>query len=93
MKTREAIEFCEIHRWKNPRSALTLEGFKNVEILLERGEKFEAMWGELEEEYGNIHHFYSITNERFCTGNEVISYLSETMKHIRQKYFPKEVVK
>ncbi len=48
MNTKEAIEFCEIHRWKNPRSALILEGFKNVEILLQRGEKFEKMWGEFE---------------------------------------------
>ena len=65
-----------------------IDWFENIIQLLQRGEKFEQMWGELEKEYGNVHHFYSIQNERFCTGNEVTSYLSETMNYIKQKHFP-----
>ena len=41
MEVKGAIQLLELHRWKNPRSAITLEGFKNVEVLLLELEKYK----------------------------------------------------
>ena len=71
---KDAIEFCELHRWIKPRSAERLEGFKKVEILLQQGEAYRQMWEELEETDMNI-------------DSPIVN---DTMYYIKQKYFPKE---
>jgi len=67
----------------------TKKDIDEVISLLQQGEKYEAIVDELDREYGREHHFYAIRNERFCTGNEIIVYLSQTIKELEQKYFPK----
>ena len=94
MKTKEAISICNNNKhetlWRAKVPKIQNANMDGVIDLLKRGEKYEKIVGELERGYGKEHHFYAITNERFCKGNEVIVYLSETIRELKQKYFPKE---
>ncbi len=84
MNTKEAIEFLKYDIKLFPHKAETLpaclEIYKCVERIeevikcLQRGEKHEAMWGELDTFIMEANHPYSMANE---------------MKKLKQKYFPK----
>ena len=84
MNTKEAIEFLEIE-YSNinpdyPLSAKTWEEKKKrydeIIKLLKRGEKYEKMWEELENEGKNYSYSYIATTKWL-------------MDNIKQKYFPK----
>lgn len=77
MKTKEAIVFVKKHNKKEHFYPWERRGFKDVIYLLQRGEKFEAMWGELLPKIGV-----------FSEGH-VLEFIEE----LKQKYFPKEVNK
>ena len=78
MENKEAIEFCELHRWIKPRSVERLEGFKKVEILLKQSEKYRQMWEEFKWKYGEqpMEEYIDIATQ---------------MNNLEQKYFPREV--
>ena len=71
---KDAIEFCELHRWIKPRSAERLEGFKKVEILLQQGEAYRQMWEALELEMRKRYALASL----------------DYMAYLKDKFLPKE---
>ncbi len=85
MDIKEAILFCEIHRWKNPRSVLTLEGFKNVEILLKRGEadskELKKVWKMWEKLYKELDYH---SGDAYYKNAKILA------DRIKQEFFPKE---
>jgi len=90
MKAKEAIEFCKNESSYNyngqnkelqNRLRLFNFGLEQVVTLLQRGEKFEKMWEEVE----NL----SIVNIYTWVTKE---YYTKAIKVIKQKYFPKEAI-
>lgn len=94
MNTKEAIEILKkvIICDQDDYAMIELDTLEASEIIdvLKRGEKYEKILKELNDRYGSILKCYPIQNERFCTGNEIVLYLSEIIKELEQKYFPKE---
>ena len=96
MNTKEAIEFIEnelktykdilesfgIPEMKKEKEDIknAIANYKNVIELLQRGEKFEAMWNHLYCEYGEV-----FLND--YKNPEIL--LEERMENLEQKYFPK----
>ena len=94
MNTKEAIEFCKNqqnynyngHDEKIQRALRIFNyGLEEVISLLQQGEAYEAMWGELEKKFKILHKDYE-TGEEYYTG--VIN--ESDIKELKQKYFPKD---
>ncbi len=75
MKAKEAIEFVNLYSGWDLNTRYKRKG---VIALLKRGEKFERMWRELDEEYGHI--------DLMPLG--VSKPLSQWMVNFEQKHFP-----
>ena len=102
MNTKEAIEFIRnqkysINEFKN-RYYLSAEiyrkdcnrTFDKIIELLQRGEKFEAMW----EEFSSLYGFNTTDineNKMGIFGSKVVEYrtIHTLMGYLEQKYFPK----
>ena len=85
MNTKEAIEVLNNHR-KYTKYTLIDGELDGIIELLKRGEKYEAMWGELSKRYGNYFYTFDV---RIANDIEY-KYVDEIMDIIKQKYFPKE---
>jgi len=95
MKTKEAIEFVSGHLGHRSDCAIYnepafpagkcdcgfLDNIQEVIELLQRGEKYEAMWNGLYAKYGEV-----FLND--YRNPEIL--LEERMENLEQKYFPKE---
>jgi len=90
METKEAVEFCDeiddlINAVENLSDNSRSEIYRDLislKKLLKRGEKFEAMWKEFKETFGNG------TMENDFGGR--LGPINDIMDNYRQKYFPKE---
>ena len=83
MNTREAIEFLTDHYPVETGVYSYKEKSKrknDIIKLLQRGEKYKAMWGELENEGKSYSYSYTATTKFL-------------MNNIKQKYFPKPIKK
>jgi len=84
MEVKEAIEFMELYKYNHINEPCQEEeGINEVISLLQQGEKYRQMWEELDdslEPEGNPDYPDDIGDY-----NAVMF-----MKHIKQKYFPKE---
>ena len=88
MKTKEAIDWLDKIWYAGGGNKVKThkKTIADIIALLKRGEKFEAMWGELEdslEPEGNPDYLGDIGDYNACL----------FMKNIEQKHFPKEVKK
>ncbi len=92
MNTKEAIEFLKNTIYWNFGDEAPIGKVKYLHCvndiikLLQRGEKYEAMWGELSKRYGNYFYTFDV---RIANDIEY-KYVDEIMDIIKQKYFPKE---
>lgn len=91
MNTTEAIEFLDIEN--DPNIIMSIVEIKNrqklqdIIKLLQRGEKYEAMWEEFRKEY--IHK--PIIREYYKNGVcKPYRFIGKMMGDFRQKYFPME---
>lgn len=91
MNTKEAIEIT-----KSFKSGLNIKHFKDevnyfdsIIELLQRGEKYKNMWGEIKEEL-KVRKNFKIPEKYLAVQGGTVIYLMEILE---QKYFPKPVKK
>lgn len=83
MNTKELIKFCVIELGEHPTKYYD-KYFNRIISLLKRGEKYEAMWNELEIKL--LKGYFINHNIKFENCKELYKELKDI---IEQKYFPK----
>jgi len=84
METEEAIEFLtyeKVYFINDSYGKKHCRELNEVIELLQRGEKYEAIVNELENDYGFLAHRYA--------GSDSTDYLRYVIPRLKQKYFPK----